>query len=186
MPVVPVFPEARGYILYDPKKCTGCQSCMLACSLVHEGKTNLSLSRIQILEDRFGAYPSDILISACRQCRYPQCIEVCSVDAMYIDKDHMNVRIIDQEKCVGCKLCIKACYFEPSKCLWNTETEKAFKCDLCRDTSYWDQKGKLACVKVCPTRALKFSSEPPKVPGNDGYVVNLRGKGWKKLDLPVD
>ena len=159
---------------------------MLACSLVHEGKTSLPLSRIQILVDQFGNYPSDISIATCRQCKYPQCLTECPVQAIYIDKDHMNARIIDQEKCIGCRLCIKACYFGPSRCLWNPETEKAIKCDLCRDARYWDHKGKLACVEVCPTRALKFSSEPPVAPGEDGYVVNLRGEGWEKLGLPTD
>ncbi len=33
---------------------------MLVCSLVHEGEENLSLSRIQILQDPFGRWPDDL------------------------------------------------------------------------------------------------------------------------------
>ena len=44
-------PPSDGYILVDTKKCQGCVSCMLACSLVHEGLESQSLSRIQIIQD---------------------------------------------------------------------------------------------------------------------------------------
>jgi len=36
-------PPSDGYLLVDIKKCQGCASCMLACSLVHEGVESLSL-----------------------------------------------------------------------------------------------------------------------------------------------
>ena len=42
-------PPSQGYLLVDTKKCQGCISCMLACTLVHEGVENPSLSRIQII-----------------------------------------------------------------------------------------------------------------------------------------
>lgn len=70
-------PEAKGYLFFDTKKCTGCSSCMLACSLVHEGRSNLSQSRIQILDDPLGCYPTDIEMAGCKQCLAPQCISVC-------------------------------------------------------------------------------------------------------------
>ena len=70
-------PASRGYLLVDTKKCTGCCSCMLACSLAHEGRSNLSLSRIQIVEDVFGSYPTDISMAVCRQCAYPECYLAC-------------------------------------------------------------------------------------------------------------
>ena len=38
-----IIPESKGYLLVDSKKCTGCASCMFACSLAHEGKLNLNL-----------------------------------------------------------------------------------------------------------------------------------------------
>ena len=179
-------PEAQGYIFFDPKKCAGCKSCMLACSLVHEGKQNLSLARIQILDDPFGQYPTDIQVEVCRQCKHPLCIEACPVDSLHVDEEYWNVRRVDEQKCIGCKLCVDSCPFTPSMMIWHSHKQKAIKCDLCKDTPYWGEEGKLACVEVCPTRALKFSDEPPSVSGQRGYIVNLRGEGWKQLDLSTD
>ncbi len=181
-----ILPEASGYIFYDPKKCAGCKSCMLACSLVHEGNHNLSLSRIQILDSPFGQYPTDITITPCLQCKHPLCVEVCPVEALHIDKEHMNVRRIDEQKCIGCKRCIAACPFSPSRITWNSEKQQSMKCDLCKDPPFWDKKGKLACVEVCPTGTLMFSSKPPSPSGYKGYIVNLRGEGWKQMGLPVE
>ena len=35
---VAAIPVAGGYLLVDTEKCAGCMTCMLSCSLVHEGK----------------------------------------------------------------------------------------------------------------------------------------------------
>jgi hypothetical protein len=49
-------PASEGYLLVDTKKCQGCVSCMLACSLVHEGIASLSLARIQVLQNGQWSY----------------------------------------------------------------------------------------------------------------------------------
>ena len=54
---VAAVPASEGYLLVDTKKCQGCVSCMLACSLVHEGVENLSLARIQVIQDSFRKWP---------------------------------------------------------------------------------------------------------------------------------
>jgi protein NrfC len=61
-------PVCGGYLLVDVKKCQGCISCMLACSLVNEGVENLSLSRIQVIQNSFDKWPHDLTIEQCRQC----------------------------------------------------------------------------------------------------------------------
>ena len=50
---VAAIPASQGYLLVDTKKCQGCATCMLACSLVHEGKQSLYLARIQVLQNPF-------------------------------------------------------------------------------------------------------------------------------------
>lgn len=99
-------PVSGGYLLVDVKKCQGCLSCMLACSLVHEGKESLSLSRIQVLQNPFMGFPGDIKLAQCRQCVEPACIEACPTGALYTDEKHGNIRIVNQEKCIGCQSCV--------------------------------------------------------------------------------
>ena len=175
-------PVSKGYILVDPKKCSGCQTCMIACSLVHEGKINTKLARIQITQDPYGHYPDDIDVSQCRQCVYPKCMVACPVDAIFVDTENGNVRRVDASKCEGRQECIKACPYTPSRIIWNFEEGVAQKCDLCIDTPHWNEKGgpngKQACVQACPMEAIKFTQEVPKQGGDSGYKVNLRGEAW--------
>jgi protein NrfC len=183
-------PASEGYLLVDTKKCQGCLTCMLACSLCHEGKENLSLSRIQILQNPFEGYPDDLDISQCRQCVDPLCVKACPAEALIVDRKHGNIRRIDETKCIGCESCIEACPFIPSRSSWDGDKEHALKCDLCLDTPYWEQKGglegKQACVELCPLGALMFTDKVPDQQGSKGYNINLRGRGWKKLGFSID
>jgi protein NrfC len=172
-----------GYIVVDPNKCCGCQSCMMACSLVHNGKINTKIARIQVIQDPYGKYPVDIDVVQCRQCIYPRCLVACPVpDAIFVDAENGNVRRIDESKCIGCQLCITACPYAPSSIVWNFEEGVAQKCDMCIDTPHWDEKGgvdgKQVCVDVCTMGAIAFTREIPTQIGDAGYRVNLREEGW--------
>ena len=179
-------PPSPGYILVDAKKCQGCMSCMLACSIVHEGKEDLLLARIQVIQNPMGKFPDDTAIEQCRQCPEPPCVKACPNGALYVDTRKGNVRKIDKEKCIGCRLCIKACPFHPPRIIWNSREKRALICDLCSDTPFWDGQGKQACVEVCPVKAIRFSQHVPDQQGDAGYKINLRGKGWKKIGYPTD
>ncbi len=189
-------PISDGYLIVDTRKCQGCASCMLACSLVHEGVESLSLSRIQIIQNSFAAFPDDVSVEQCRQCVDPACVEACPADALTADPRFGNARIVDFEKCIGCGECVEACPFSPSRSQlaavekYNGE-DKAYKCDLCSLTPYhWDPagggpEGKQACVAVCPVGAIAFTREIPVQKGDEGYKVNLRGSGWVQLKYPT-
>jgi len=174
-------PASDGYLLVDTKKCSGCTTCMMACSLAHTGEVNLSLARIQVVQNSFGAFPNDIEIAQCRQCPYPACVDACPTGANHVDTKRGNVRTIDASKCIGCERCVEACPFTPSRVQWNFEEKHSQKCDLCADTPFWDEKGgpdgKRACETLCSMRAISFTREIPRQ-NEDGYSVDLRGPSW--------
>ncbi|MDI6901566.1 MAG: 4Fe-4S dicluster domain-containing protein [Anaerosomatales bacterium] len=184
---VVAIPASDGYLLVDTKKCGGCESCMLACSLVHTGRSNINLSRIQVTQNPFNAYPNVVDVVQCRQCPYPSCVDACPTGAMHADAE-TGVRMVDEAKCIGCERCVNACPFTPSRVQWNYEDGHAQKCDLCANTPYWNEEGgadgKQACVAVCPHNAISFTPRIP-VQTDDGYQVNLRNAHWGNLMYPT-
>ncbi len=184
-----VIPLSKGYLLVDSQKCAGCMTCMLACSLVHEGKENLSLSRIQVIQNPFKGFPEDVIQAQCRQCVTPECVKACPTEACHVDKRHGNVRLVDKEKCISCMDCLEACPFVPARALYNFESGYAQKCDLCADTPFWNEAGgpggKQVCVEVCPVTAIQFTEKAPIQEGDKGYNVNLRNNNWEKLGFRI-
>ncbi len=178
-----------GYLIVDAKKCQGCLSCMLACSLVHEGAQNLSLSRIQIMQDSFEKFPGDLTIEQCRQCEAPACVDACPEDALVPNPDFGHVRMVDKKKCTGCGSCFEACPYTLARLL--VMTDESRKCDLCANAPHhWDTKGggpdgKQACVEICPIGAIAFTKTLPAQEGKSGYKVNLRDENWAKLGYPT-
>lgn len=179
---------SEGYLLVDTKKCAGCQSCMLTCSLVHSGSENLALSRIQVNKNPLREFPYDIAQHQCRQCPYPSCVEACPVGAMHVDPE-THARVVDEGKCIGCERCVSACPFTPSRVQWNFEERHAQKCDLCKNTPYWSReggpRGDQACVLICPMQAITFTNELP-VQTDEGYTANLRNVHYARMAFPVD
>ena len=92
------------YIVVDDTKCSNCMLCMLACSLAHEGKTSLSLSRIQVLANPLERFPFDTVhkwnhekntamkCDFCADTPYwdgdePTCVTVCPTQAITITSE---------------------------------------------------------------------------------------------------
>jgi protein NrfC len=171
------YAPSSGYLVYDSRRCSGCQSCMIACSLVHEGAAGTSLSRIQVSRAVLTRYPYDIQISVCRQCPEPMCVKNCPSGACHVSVTNGNVRMIDTAKCTGCGECFKACPHSPHRTVWNPAVKKAAKCDLCANAPYFSKKGgpsgNQACVGTCPMGALKLVAEIPRQTDIGGYDVNL-------------
>ena len=138
-------PLSEGYLLVDSRICQGCQSCMMVCSLVHEGEANFSLSRIQVMQDILRNWPDDIKIVQCRQCANPLCVEACPFTPSRI------VWHPGMGKAVKCDLCLNTPYWD--------------------ETGGTDSKQ--ACVEVCPQKAVKFTSTVPNQRGDAGYDLNV-------------
>ncbi len=185
----PSYAASAGYLVYDSRLCLGCQSCMFACSMTHEGEANPALSRKQIIRDApsFTKYPYDIVMSVCRQCVSPLCVQNCPTGACHVDEANGNVRMIDQSKCIGCKMCINSCPQRAHRTVWNPAKKKSTKCDLCANAPYWSQQGgpigRQACVEICPAKALKLVREAPSQSDIAGYDINLAPPPMPKIPL---
>ncbi|MDD4877177.1 MAG: hypothetical protein PHQ86_08645 [Dehalococcoidales bacterium] len=92
------------YIVFDDTKCNSCMLCMLNCSLAHEGKTSLSLSRIQVIVNPLERFPLDIMHkwnhekNTAMKCDFcidtpywegngPACVKACPMQAITVTSE---------------------------------------------------------------------------------------------------
>lgn len=142
-----------GKIIHNPELCRGCKICELACSVYHEGICSAHLSRIHVVPDDLALeFPAQI----CHQCQYPSCYYACPKKdkSMCIDSE-TGARYINEDECLRCGKCARACPFTPSL-IWQREEDSKkiyYKCDLCRG-----RDGGPICVEFCPRNALTFVS----------------------------
>jgi Fe-S-cluster-containing hydrogenase component 2 len=132
----------RKVLLVDVDKCTGCRTCELACSWVHEGVFNPLKSRISVVSWRKEGIDIPMV---CQQCDTPLCRDVCPTGAISRDPETWAM-VVDETKCIGCRMCIMACPFGGLSL--HPEKNVVVKCDLCG--------GDPACVKYCPVGALQY------------------------------
>jgi formate dehydrogenase beta subunit len=156
--------------LFDTGKCTGCRGCQLACKQWN----NLPAKQTE----NWGSYqnpptlqPNTYLImrfqetsddkgvkwffrhDACMHCADAACVKACPTGALYYSEFKTVGK--DLEKCIGCKNCVANCPFEVPK--YDGVANKVFKCDMCE--SRIANTLPPACVKACPTGALKFGEK---------------------------
>jgi Fe-S-cluster-containing dehydrogenase component len=122
--------------------CTGCNICQLACSMAKEGGYNPLKARLEIEMKNENLYHQPVV---CNHCENPYCMNVCPAGAIY--KDKYGYVLIDQNLCIGCKLCVQWCPL--GMCKFDESLKKAYKCDFCF--------GDPECVKACPTNALEIA-----------------------------
>lgn len=132
-------------VMVDYKACTGCRLCEIVCSLRNEKEISPTLSRIRV----YSFAPGIDVPIVCAQCLKASCIETCPQEALNRDPDTQAV-VVNEEKCVGCKLCIEAC---PAGAIFvDSRRNIVFKCELCG--------GEPECVKICPVDALSLVKVP--------------------------
>lgn len=140
----------RNCLVIDLDRCTGCDTCMVACK--HENGVALGVywNRVKPMGP-FGTYP-DLqmywLPDQCQQCKNAPCIDVCPTGASQRDPDTGAV-IVDKDACIGCQACIPACPYDARTYL--EDENIVVKCTLCNQrTSKGDDP---ACVTSCCTGA---------------------------------
>lgn len=155
-----IMDQAEGLVISDPTKCVGCRRCELACTEFNDGKASPTMSRIKIGRNlNFGpnglyGQPRDqgtwgnglVIQDLCKQCAHPvPCATACPNDAI-IARAPINARVVDPQRCAGCKMCQRACPWEMMS--FDSDTDKATKCFLC--------DGSPKCVEACPSGALSY------------------------------
>jgi anaerobic carbon-monoxide dehydrogenase iron sulfur subunit len=159
-----------GKLVVDQELCHACQSCMVACSLTHEGQTIPSKARLHVVVDPFHGNHA---VHYCHQCRKAPCAAACPQHAIQ-KRSHSReggIRAdahagqdeplrhsreggnpaepqaeagyweLDEALCDGCGACVDACPFDTM-----VVVGKALKCNTCH--------GDPACAASCPSGAL--------------------------------
>ena len=177
-------------IVTDLNRCTGCMTCVIACK-----EENLTGPRVwwrKILEMENETYENITYVPyACMHCDTPACVEACTEEAIYKRPD--GIVLIDQNKCTGCRDCIRACPYgvitiNPSddyfaeKLPYQKDAApyrvqqpgKSSKCTLCYHLV--DQGQQPRCVQACPSQVLTFGDlDDPESP--------IRAKLWESKQL---
>ncbi len=157
-----IIDQAKGLVIGDPTKCVGCRRCELACSEFNDGKASPTIARIKVSRNlNFGSHGARIgrrgqgawgnglvIQDLCKQCPHPvPCANACPNDAIILHPP-TNARVVDPNRCIGCKMCLRACPWEMIS--FDSDTNKATKCFLC--------DGHPKCVEACPAEALSYVS----------------------------
>jgi len=159
----------------DTRTCIGCHACSLACKSNNNLPNGIWRNRVvtdggAYIDTARGTYPNDLhkvyYATTCQHCSNAACVAVCTTGATSQRED--GIVVVDQEKCIGCKLCIEACPYGVRTL--NAETVEYYldfpagdadapthiastieKCDFCARRV--DRGETPACMELCPGRA---------------------------------
>lgn len=198
-------------ILYDATKCTACRGCQVACKQWNENDEYIPTEENGVQANNWGSYenPPDLSPTtwlkmrfteveppggrlrwlftrqACMHCTDAGCVRVCPNGSLYHDDNGFVA--YNKDTCTGCGYCIDACPFGVPRSERNllTGVAKMDKCTLCttqgldRIAAGWEP----ACVKTCPTGALKYGGRAELVAEGKKRVQALQSKGWTNANL---
>lgn len=175
MTALPPPPTKKLGLVIDLDICVGCHACAVACKEWNAGGIAGPLTD----EDPYGAEPTGVWFNrvhsytldaledqpamtlhfprSCLHCETPACVTVCPTGASY-KRAEDGIVLVDEDKCIGCKLCSWACPYGARE---YSEVEGVMKkCTLCVDRIYnenFAEEDRIpACVKACPTGARHF------------------------------
>ena len=162
---------ARYGMVVDLTRCTGCQTCVVACQMQHNTRPDVRWSSVDFMES--GRWPERqrfALPHACMHCDDAPCVAACPAGASIQRKD--GIVVVDYETCIGCGVCVDACPFGARQIgaedRWNFDAAEpapyeaygvqrlnvAEKCVFCHDRA---EQGETSwCASVCPNGARVF------------------------------
>jgi Fe-S-cluster-containing dehydrogenase component/Ni/Fe-hydrogenase subunit HybB-like protein len=183
----------RWSMVIDLRYCDGCQSvgkppqCTEACIQGHYVPEPMEW--IQVYEPSLPGGGTQFVPTPCQQCQNAPCVNVCPVGATFSTPE--GVVLIDQQRCIGCRLCMEACPYDRRFFNWGDSPippEATFmeydpmhqspaikgtvmKCDFCPDMA---RAGRLPyCAQGCPNHAIYYGDLEEDVATNGQQVVKL-------------
>ncbi|MBI2321360.1 MAG: 4Fe-4S dicluster domain-containing protein [Chloroflexi bacterium] len=147
---------------------------------------------MQWIEVYEGALPgggTQFIPTPCQQCQNPPCVNVCPVGATFSTPE--GVVLIDQERCIGCRICMEACPYDrrffnwgqpalpPDVMFMKYDPEHqspaikgtVMKCNFCPQLA---RAGRLPyCIQACPNNALYYGDLEEDLATNGRDVVKL-------------
>ena len=144
-------------LLIDLDRCTGCDTCAVACKM-ENSLDQVSGIRVETVggplrDTPAGKYPNlsmYYLPVPCMHCSEPPCLPSCPAEAIYRRQD--GIVLVDEEKCNGCQQCLEACPYDVL--VYDPEKDKAWKCTFCAHRV--DQGLEPFCVLCCEMEAMFF------------------------------
>jgi Fe-S-cluster-containing dehydrogenase component len=179
MTTLPPVASVKLGLVIDLDTCVGCHACAVACKQWNDGGQFGPLPD----EDAHGREPLGVWVNrvhsyevtapatattparhmtvhfprSCLHCEVPDCVTVCPTGASY-KRAEDGIVLVDEDKCIGCKLCAWACPYGARE--FSEVKGTMQKCTLCVDRIYNETLDAAdrqpACVQACPTRARHF------------------------------
>jgi molybdopterin-containing oxidoreductase family iron-sulfur binding subunit len=154
-------------LVFDLRLCDGCKECTKACQKEHYLPPEQEWIKVHEMQGALGQ--TYFLPTTCMQCENAPCVKVCPTGASFKTPD--GVTLIDQQKCIGCRMCMAACPYGARYFNWNdyptvpstlAKPTPEFpvpgvkgtvgKCEFCL---HFTRMGKLpSCVSACTMRAI--------------------------------
>ena len=190
-------PNKKFVMVIDEAKCDGCKKCTEACQAMHHTESDREWIKVFTMKDAEATAPY-FFPKPCFHCDNPPCTKVCPVNATFKRQD--GIVLIDNERCIGCRMCMAACPYSTRFFNWSAPSaaQKAEvgdiayspeqsvprrmgtveKCDFCPDMI---RQGKMpACVSGCPMDVIYFGDQ------NEDAVTNASGVTVKLSKLLED
>ena len=178
-------PDDEGWaILIDTTRCTGCQSCALACKAINqlpnpdEPPTKVDTGAVSFVDTRHIANEDTQTATTtyvkrqCMHCLHPACASACTVGALR--KTAEGPVVYDADKCIGCRYCQYACPFGMPTYGWDEPLGLISKCQMCAQRL---QVGEMpACIAACPNGALRLGKRSQLLAQAHAQIESNRGR----------
>ena len=146
--------EVRYAMIHDESRCNGCNICARACrktNHVPAQGSRLSIAHIPVT-DNDNETQYHFFRQSCQHCEDAPCVIGCPTGGLQKDPE-TNMTIVDPSLCIGCHSCVMNCPYGAPRF---GPDGKIRKCNGCLPRIEMGMTP--ACVRVCPTRALKYDT----------------------------